>query len=108
MLAGQLLDDYSRLIKLTRPEIIPYPSEAEMKNRKEAIEDAISSTKAAIAEGVVPGGGFALLRTIIQDGMIVESGTHTELLARGDLYAHLYEVQFHQEVAEPQSQEVSI
>jgi chaperonin GroEL len=40
------------------------PSEAEMKNRKEAIEDAISSTKAAIAEGIVPGGGLALLRTI--------------------------------------------
>jgi chaperonin GroEL len=40
------------------------PTETEMKNRKEAIEDAISSTKAAIAEGVVPGGGLALLRLI--------------------------------------------
>jgi chaperonin GroEL len=40
------------------------PSEAEMKNRKEAIEDAISSTKAALAEGIVPGGGLALLRLI--------------------------------------------
>ncbi len=40
------------------------PSEAEMRNRKEAIEDAISSTKAAIAEGIVPGGGLALLRLI--------------------------------------------
>lgn len=40
------------------------PSEAEMKSRKEAFEDAISSTKAAIAEGVVPGGGLALLRAI--------------------------------------------
>jgi chaperonin GroEL len=38
------------------------PSETEMKNRKEAIEDAISSTKAALAEGIVPGGGLALLR----------------------------------------------
>ena len=40
------------------------PSEAEMKNRREAFEDAISATKAAMAEGVVPGGGLALLRAI--------------------------------------------
>jgi chaperonin GroEL len=40
------------------------PSEAEMKSRKEAVEDAISATKAAMAEGVVPGGGLALLRVI--------------------------------------------
>jgi chaperonin GroEL len=33
-----------------------------MKNRKEAFEDAISATKAAIAEGIVAGGGLALLR----------------------------------------------
>jgi|SRR5579875_937672 len=40
------------------------PSETELKNRKEAFDDAISATKAAIAEGIVPGGGLALLRTI--------------------------------------------
>jgi chaperonin GroEL len=40
------------------------PSEAEMKSRKEAFDDAISSTKAATAEGIVPGGGLALLRVI--------------------------------------------
>jgi len=40
------------------------PSEAEMKSRKEAFEDAINATKAAVAEGVVPGGGLALLRSI--------------------------------------------
>ncbi|RPI55760.1 MAG: chaperonin GroEL [Acidobacteria bacterium] len=40
------------------------PSEAEMKNRREAFEDAISATKAAMAEGVVPGGGLALLRSV--------------------------------------------
>ena len=40
------------------------PSEAEMKNRKEAFEDAISATKAAVAEGLVPGGGLAFLRVI--------------------------------------------
>jgi chaperonin GroEL len=39
-------------------------SETEMKSRKEAFEDAISATKAAVAEGIVPGGGLALLRAI--------------------------------------------
>jgi chaperonin GroEL len=40
------------------------PSEAEMKSRREAFEDAISATRAAMAEGIVPGGGLALLRAI--------------------------------------------
>jgi chaperonin GroEL len=39
-------------------------SEAELKSRKEAFEDAIAATKAAMAEGIVPGGGLALLRAI--------------------------------------------
>jgi len=38
------------------------PSEAEMKSKKEALDDAIAATKAAVAEGIVPGGGLALLR----------------------------------------------
>jgi len=38
------------------------PSEAELKSRKEAFEDAISATQAAVAEGIVPGGGVAFLR----------------------------------------------
>jgi chaperonin GroEL len=40
------------------------PSESEMKAKKEALDDAISSTKAAVLEGIVPGGGLALLRAI--------------------------------------------
>jgi len=40
------------------------PSESEMKAKKEALDDAISATKAAVAEGIVPGGGLALLRCI--------------------------------------------
>jgi chaperonin GroEL len=40
------------------------PSEAEMKSKKEALDDAISATKAAVTEGIVPGGGLALLRCI--------------------------------------------
>jgi chaperonin GroEL len=40
------------------------PTEAEIKAKKEALDDAISATKAAVAEGIVPGGGLALLRCI--------------------------------------------
>jgi chaperonin GroEL len=40
------------------------PSEAEMKSRHEAFDDAVHATRAAVAEGVVPGAGLALLRAI--------------------------------------------
>jgi chaperonin GroEL len=40
------------------------PTEAEMKSKKEALDDAISATKAAVAEGLIPGGGLAMLRCI--------------------------------------------
>ncbi|MEO0916010.1 MAG: chaperonin GroEL [Pseudomonadota bacterium] len=40
------------------------PSEAEMQSRKEALDDAINATKAAVEEGIVPGGGLALLRCV--------------------------------------------
>jgi chaperonin GroEL len=40
------------------------PSESEMKSKKEAVDDAINATKAAVAEGIVPGGGLALLRCV--------------------------------------------
>jgi chaperonin GroEL len=53
------------------------PSEAEMKSRKEALDDAISSTKAATAEGVVPGGGLALLR-------VIEAVEREEAMVEGD------------------------
>ncbi|WP_280174009.1 TCP-1/cpn60 chaperonin family protein, partial [Rhizobium sullae] len=37
-------------------------TEAEMKTKKEALDDAINATKAAVAEGILPGGGIGLLR----------------------------------------------
>jgi chaperonin GroEL len=48
------------------------PSESEMKSKKEALDDAISATKAAVAEGIVPGGGLALLRCV--DVLSAEEG----------------------------------
>jgi chaperonin GroEL len=53
------------------------PSEAEMKSKKEALDDAIASTKAAVAEGIVPGGGLALLRA-------TEAVAREEAKAEGD------------------------
>ena len=38
------------------------PSEIEMKEKKDRVQDALNSTRAAVEEGVVPGGGVALLR----------------------------------------------
>ena len=38
-------------------------SELEMKEKKDRVEDALHATRAAIAEGIVPGGGIALLRS---------------------------------------------
>jgi chaperonin GroEL len=40
------------------------PSESEMKAKKDALDDAISATKAAVAEGIVAGGGLALLKCV--------------------------------------------
>jgi chaperonin GroEL len=51
------------------------PTEAEMKTRKDALDDAISATKAAIAEGIVPGGGLALLRAV---PLLVDEEAKTE------------------------------
>ncbi|HAW32332.1 MAG TPA: molecular chaperone GroEL, partial [Planctomycetaceae bacterium] len=38
-------------------------TETEMKERKDLIDDALAATRAAIEEGIVPGGGIALLRS---------------------------------------------
>lgn len=38
------------------------PTETEMKNRKFKIEDALNATKAAVEEGIIPGGGAALVK----------------------------------------------
>lgn len=40
------------------------PTETDMKERKARVEDALSATRAAIEEGIVPGGGVALIRCL--------------------------------------------
>ena len=56
-----------RLAKLAGGVAVLYigaPSEVEMKEKKDRVDDALSATRAAIAEGIVPGGGTALIRSI--------------------------------------------
>ncbi len=50
------------------------PSEAEMKARKDALDDALAATRAAIAEGIVPGGGLALLKAV--PALLAEEPSH--------------------------------
>jgi chaperonin GroEL len=39
-------------------------TEAEMKEKKDRVEDALNATRAAVEEGIVPGGGIALIRAL--------------------------------------------
>jgi chaperonin GroEL len=56
-----------RLAKLAGGVAVLYvgaPTEIEMKEKKDRVDDALNATRAAIEEGVVPGGGVALVRAI--------------------------------------------
>ena len=56
-----------RLAKLAGGVAVLYigaASEVEMKEKKDPVDDALSATRAAIAEGIVPGGGVAYIRCI--------------------------------------------
>lgn len=66
-----------RLAKLVGGVAILYigaASEVEMKEKKDRVDDALSATKAAVAEGIVPGGGVALIRAAnVLDNIQVEN-----------------------------------
>jgi chaperonin GroEL len=62
-------------------------TEVELKEKKHRIEDAVSTTKAAIEEGVVPGGGVALLRaqaavTAVAAGLVGDEATGARMVAK--------------------------
>src|SRR5205085_426492 len=62
-------------------------TEVELKEKKHRIEDAVSTTKAAVEEGVVPGGGVALLRAqakvrALADTLSGDEATGARLVAR--------------------------
>ncbi|PWH86495.1 chaperonin GroEL [Brumimicrobium oceani] len=68
-----------RLAKLAGGVAVLYvgaSSEVEMKEKKDRVEDALAATRAAVEEGVVPGGGVALLRTL--DGLIDLKGENDD------------------------------
>merc|ERR1711988_230844 len=54
-----------RLAKLSGGVAVLYvgaPSEVEMKEKKDRVDDALAATRAAVEEGIIPGGGVALIR----------------------------------------------
>ncbi|MFM7007263.1 MAG: chaperonin GroEL [Flavobacteriales bacterium] len=56
-----------RLAKLAGGVAVLYvgaPTEIEMKEKKDRVDDALAATRAAVEEGIVPGGGVALIRAI--------------------------------------------
>ncbi len=56
-----------RLAKLSGGVAVLYvgaPSETEMKEKKDRVDDALCATRAAIEEGIIPGGGVAYIRAI--------------------------------------------
>ena len=65
------------------------PTEPELKNRKARVEDALAATRAAVEEGIVPGGGVAYIRSMpVLDGV---SLTGDESVARNILKRALEE-----------------
>ena len=62
-------------------------TEIEMKEKKLRIEDALNATKAAVAEGIVPGGGIALIETLkvikaYADGLSGDEKTGAEIVLK--------------------------
>ncbi|MBP1617611.1 MAG: groL [Bacteroidetes bacterium] len=70
-----------RLAKLAGGVAVLYvgaPSEVEMKEKKDRVDDALSATRAAVEEGTVPGGGTAYIRAIdVLDGLKGENEDET-------------------------------
>ncbi|NCB96975.1 MAG: chaperonin GroEL [Bacteroidia bacterium] len=78
-----------RLAKLAGGVAVLYvgaASEMEMKEKKDRVDDALSATRAAVEEGIVPGGGVAYIRSIdaIKDlkGENEDETTGIEIIAR--------------------------
>ena len=58
-------------------------TEVEMKEKKYRIDDAVNATKAAVAEGIVPGGGTALIRAAAKMQLI--SSTNADVIAGSNI-----------------------
>ena len=85
-----------RLAKLSGGVAVLYVgaiSEVEMREKKDRVDDALAATRAAIEEGVVPGGGIALIRSGRVLHSINSSGTPDELTGI-DIVARAIEAPF--------------
>ncbi len=78
-----------RLAKLAGGVAVLYvgaPSEVEMKEKKDRVDDALSATRAAVEEGIVPGGGVTYIRAIesLEDlkGINEDETTGIEIIKR--------------------------
>jgi chaperonin GroEL len=70
-------------------------TEVEMKEKKARVEDALHATRAAVEEGVVPGGGVALVRALAAIGKVKgdnEDQEHGIALAKRSMEAPLREI----------------
>ncbi len=70
-----------RLAKLAGGVAVLYvgaASEVEMKEKKDRVDDALSATRAAVEEGIIPGGGVAYIRAISSlDGLVGDNDDET-------------------------------
>ena len=70
-------------------------TEVEMKEKKARVEDALHATRAAVEEGVVPGGGVALVRALASIGAVKgdnEDQNHGIVIAKRSMEAPLREI----------------
>jgi chaperonin GroEL len=70
------------------------PSEVEMKEKKDRVEDALSATRAAVQEGVVAGGGVALLRAAqkLEDEIVPEGLEYGAQIVQDSLSSPLKQI----------------
>ena len=74
-------------------------TEVEMKEKKARVEDALHATRAAVEEGIVPGGGVALLRTIDSVNKTVKEIKQTDQKVGAEIVLKALEVPLRQIVA---------
>ena len=74
-------------------------TEVEMKEKKARVEDALHATRAAVEEGIVPGGGVALLRTIDSVTKTVKEIKQTDQKVGAEIVLKALEVPLRQIVA---------
>jgi chaperonin GroEL len=71
-----------RLAKLAGGVAVLYvgaASEVEMKEKKDRVDDALHATRAAVEEGIVAGGGVALVRAIFLDNLSGANADETQV-----------------------------